>query len=92
MVYYPDMNKVQDNLKKLKLDHKIVIKKSTRKNKKLDLFLKSDNRYLMSIGDNRYEDFTIHNDEKRRQHYKARHNKYRHKKYSRSWFSDNLLW
>jgi hypothetical protein len=92
MVFYPDMEKVQANLENLKLDHKYFIKKSTRKNKKVDLFLKESKKYLMSIGDNRYEDFTIHNNEIRRQHYKARHNKYRKIKFSRSWFSDNLLW
>jgi hypothetical protein len=33
-----------------------------------------------------------HNDEKRRQNYKARHESTRHKKWSASWFSDTFLW
>lgn len=59
---------------------KFYIKVSTRKNKKYDVF-KTDNSYLLSFGDTRYEQFNDkighyknlnHNDEKRREAYRKR--------------------
>lgn len=53
------------------------LKKSTRKNKKYDLFT-NENVYLLSFGDSRYEDFTIHKDENRKENYIIRHQKNEH--------------
>ncbi len=69
----------------------VVVKKSTRKNKKLDVFNK-DGKYLKSIGDINYEDFTIHKDPVRRKNYKKRFEKSRHKKGTASYFADQILW
>ena len=69
----------------------VVVKKSTRKNKKLDVFNK-DGKYLKSIGDINYQDFTIHKDPVRRKNYKKRFEKSRHKKGTASYFADQILW
>ena len=46
----------------------LYITKSTRKNKKYDL-LDSNKKYLLSFGDDRYQDYTIHKDQTRQQRY-----------------------
>jgi len=69
----------------------VVVKKSTRKNKKLDVFNK-EGKYLKSIGDINYQDFTIHKDPVRRKNYKKRFEKSRHKKGTASYFADQILW
>jgi len=69
----------------------VVVKKSTRKNKKLDVFNK-EGKYLKSIGDINYQDFTIHKDPIRRKNYKKRFEKSRHKKGTASYFADQILW
>jgi hypothetical protein len=52
----------------------LYITKSTRKNKKYDL-LDSDKKYLLSFGDNRYQDYTIHKNQTRQANYLSRHGK-----------------
>lgn len=52
----------------------LYITKSTRKNKKYDL-LDSNKKYLLSFGDNRYQDYTIHKDQTRQANYLSRHQK-----------------
>ena len=42
----------------------LYITKSKRKNKKYDL-LDSDKKYILSFGDNRYSDYTMHKDDDR---------------------------
>ena len=69
----------------------VIVKKSTRKNKKLDVFNK-EGKYLKSIGDINYQDFTIHKDPIRRKNYKKRFEKSRHKKGTASYFADQILW
>ena len=69
----------------------VIVKKSNRKNKKLDVFDKSG-KNLKSIGDIRYEDFTVHKDPIRRKNYKKRFEKSRHKKGSASYYADKILW
>ena len=44
----------------------LYITKSNRKNKKYDL-LDSDRTYILSFGDNRYSDYTMHKDDDRKQ-------------------------
>ena len=56
---------------------KYFIKKSTRKNKKYDLFDK-DVKYMLSFGAEGYSDFTIHKDDKRKERYILRHSKEDH--------------
>ena len=43
----------------------LYITKSKRKNKKYDL-LDTDKKYLLSFGDNRYSDYTMHKDDDRK--------------------------
>jgi len=76
----------------------VVIKPSTRKNKKIDVFDKNGEK-LASIGAIVYGDFPTFKEEKgkvfadqKRKNYKQRHEKDRHKKGSGGWFADNLLW
>ena len=75
----------------------VVVKRSKKKNKKLDVF--KDGKLIASIGDSRYEHFHSYIRkkgkefaEKRRRLYKIRHNKTRGKKDSPSYFSDRILW
>lgn len=48
-----------------------IIKKSTLKNKKFDVF--QDEKKITSFGAIEYEDYTMHNDEKRKANYIKRH-------------------
>ena len=43
----------------------LYITKSKRKNKKYDL-LDTDKKYLLSFGDSRYQDYTMHKDDDRK--------------------------
>jgi hypothetical protein len=91
------MDKVSD-IKKVNKLSKLIYKKpvetSTRKNKKY-MILNDDNKYI-HFGDNRYEDYTIHNDLERRKRYlnRARNIKgnWKNDKYSPNNLSQNLLW
>jgi hypothetical protein len=76
----------------------VMIKPSTRKNKKIDVFDKNL-EYITSIGDNRYKDFPTYKKEKgeeyankRREAYKKRHEKDRHIKGTAGFFADKILW
>ncbi len=76
----------------------VVVKQSTRKGKKIDVFDKYGKK-LASIGALGYSDYPTFIEEKgklfaeqKRKNYKARHQKDRTKKYSNGWFADNLLW
>ena len=85
----------QTNLAKARARAKtlgVEVKPSTRKNKKLDVFLAGSKEKLASIGDKRYSDYLQHGDEKRRANYKARHETHRHKKESPSYYADQILW
>lgn len=73
-------------------------KKSTRKNKKYDVY--KNNVYLVSFGDNRYEQYfdkiglysnKDHNDKERRRLYYTRHGKIAEKETAK-WFSHKYLW
>ena len=54
----------------------LYITKSKRKNNKYDL-LDTDKKYLLSFGDNRYSDYTMHKDDDRKK-YLSRHGKEDH--------------
>ena len=73
----------------------LYITKSKRKNKKYDL-LDSNKKYLLSFGDDRYSDYTIHKDEARRQRYIDKHKKNKDFNksgtYTSGFGAKNLLW
>lgn len=86
-------------LKEKKMDG-FLFKKSNRKNKKYDVYDPKTGKYLLSFGDNRYEQFKDkigfwkhkdHNDEKRRTSYRKRHGT-SPKRGSAGWFALNYLW
>ncbi len=91
------MNRVSD-IRKVnqlsKLIYKKPVEKSTRENKKY-MILNDDNKYV-HFGDNRYEDYTIHNDLERRKRYlnRAKNIKgnWKKDKYSANNLAINLLW
>lgn len=71
------------------------ITKSKRQNKKWDL-LDGDKTYILSFGDNRYDDYTKHHDEKRKQLYITRHQKRedwtKNGIRTAGWWAKHLLW
>lgn len=78
---------------------KFIIKPSTRKHKKYDVFDK-EGKKVLSFGDKRYQQYKDkigyykeldHNDKKRKELYYKRHNK-DYGKYSPDWFSKKFLW
>ena len=74
----------------------VIIKPSTNKNKKIDVF--KDNKKIASIGAIGYLDYPnfLKKDkalaEQKRINYKSRHNKDRKVKGSNGWFADKILW
>jgi hypothetical protein len=76
----------------------VLVKPSTRKNKKIDVFSKS-NEYIASIGALGFGDYPTFQKlsgkefaDKKRILYKKRHQKDRIIKFSNGWYADNLLW
>ena len=69
----------------------VIIKPSTRKNKKLDVFNK-EGELMASIGDKRYTDFASTGDKEQRNRFKLRFDKSRKNVGSNIWWSDQLLW
>ena len=73
----------------------LYITKSKRKNKKYDL-LDSDKKYILSFGDNRYSDYTMHkDDDRKKKNYLSRHGKEDHSAKnikSAAFMSAHLLW
>lgn len=83
----------QTNISKAKERAKtlgVVVKPSTRKHKKLDVFKNGEK--ITSIGDIRYSDYLQHGDEQRRKRYKQRHQKHRHEVGTASYYADRILW
>jgi hypothetical protein len=78
--------------------YNLIVKPSTRKNKKIDVYNKAG-KYLGSAGHIDYLDYPYFKKyfgdeiakEKRKQ-YKRRHEKDRTKKNTPGWFADKLLW
>ncbi len=84
----------------MKFLNRFEIVKSTRKNKKYDVY--ENGKYLLSFGDNRYAQYKDstglgvythlnHLDRDRRRLYYARHGKYA-EPYTAKWFSHFFLW
>ena len=78
--------------------HNVVVKPSTTKNKKIDVFDKNGKK-VASVGASGYSDYPTYLKEKgseyaakRRKLYKQRHEKDRHIKGSAGWYADKLLW
>ena len=73
----------------------LYITKSKRKNKKYDL-LDNNKKYLLSFGDSRFEDYTMHKDPQRQANYLSRHkaNENWNKSgiYTAGFWSKHLLW
>ena len=66
----------------------------SKNNKKYDL-LDSYKNYLLSFGDNRYSDYTMHKDDDRKNNYWSRHGKEDHSAKnikSAAFMSAHLLW
>jgi len=85
----------KDKAKKLN----VYVKVSTNKSKKIDVFDKSTNKKLASVGACGMMDYPSYVKSKgmayaetRKKLYKARHNKDRHKKNTNGYFADKLLW
>ncbi len=84
----------------------VIVKRSTNKKKKIDVFRKIKNKdgkmvlkKLASVGAINYNDYPTFIKtkgkayaDKRRKLYKIRHNKNRHKKETPSYWADQLLW
>jgi len=75
----------------------VLIKSSTVKNKKIDVF--KDGKKVVSIGDSRYKDYPTYIKEKgkafadeRRKLYKQRHEADRHKQGTAGFYADRILW
>lgn len=76
----------------------VVIKPSTTKNKKLDVFSKRGNK-LATVGDTRYNDYNSYIQTKgldyaneRKRLYNIRHNKTKGIKGTPSYYANELLW
>jgi hypothetical protein len=88
----------------IQIERGFYIKKSSRKNKKYDIYTQDENKYkyLLSFGDNRYEQYKDstplkeysnlnHSDEKRRANYYKRHGFTVDRKTAKYW-SNKYLW
>lgn len=76
----------------------VIIKPSTKKFKKLDVFSKTGDK-LVSVGDTRYQDYNSYIKSKgleyanqRKKLYNIRHNKTKNVKGSPSYWANQLLW
>ena len=75
----------------------LVVKQSTNKTKKIDVYKKG--KKIASVGARGMNDFPTYINKRglsyaktRRRLYRIRHNKDRHIKWSRGWLADKLLW
>lgn len=91
------MYDIKDYSKKQAAKLGVIIKPSTNKNKKIDVF--KNEKKVASVGAIGYKDYPTYMKEKgkqyadeRRQLYKMRHNKDRIIKGSPGWYADNILW
>lgn len=91
------MYDITDYTKKKAKELGVIVKPSTNKKKKIDVFKKD--KKIASVGAIGYKDYPTYIIEKgksyadsRRRLYKVRHNKDRKQVGSNGWWSDNLLW
>ena len=68
----------------------VSVKPSTRKGKKLDVYLPSGK--VVTIGHADYEDYLQHGDAQRRRNYKSRMSGNRHKRGTAGYYADQILW
>ena len=68
----------------------VTVKPSTRKGKKLDVYLPSGK--VVTIGHADYEDYLQHGDAQRRRNYKSRMSGNRHKRGTAGYYADQILW
>jgi hypothetical protein len=72
-----------------------ILQKSTKKNKKYMVYNPNTNKYI-HFGQMGYEDYTKHNDDKRRQNYLKRtenmRGEWKHNPYSANNLSRHILW
>jgi len=78
--------------------HNVIVKPSTNKTKKIDVFNKKGEK-IASVGALGYGDYPtfiqkygLEYAEKRRKAYKFRHESDRHVRGSNGWYADKLLW
>ncbi len=73
-------------------DKRLVLKASTKKNKKLDAFIGKSR--VASFGDKRYKDYNITKNKRQQKAYRARHKKVmlKSKKLSPARLAYNILW
>ena len=76
----------------------VTIKPSKNKNKKIDVYTKTNN-FIVSVGATGYKDYPTFIQQngkqfadKRRELYKKRHQKDRTVRNSKGWYADKLLW
>ena len=88
---YTNPNKVFQNAKRI-YGNNVKIKLSTRKDKKY-MLLNPDTNKWVHFGQIGFEDYTKHQDNKRRQLFKIRNQKWvEQDKYTPSYLSYSLLW
>jgi hypothetical protein len=92
------MYKITDYSKDKAKELGVIIKPSSKKNKKIDVF---DNKgeYIVSIGDDRYKDRPTYLKEKGKEYaderarlYKIRHSRDRNVKGTAGYYADKILW
>jgi hypothetical protein len=89
LLLFSDYNKVLENAKKY-IKEPFYLEPSTRKNKK---YMISINNKITHFGQMFYEDFTKHNDDRRRDLFRKRNARWKDSpKYSAAWLSYYLLW
>ena len=81
---------VKDKAKELLHNNTLTI--SARKNKKYMIFDPNTKKWI-HFGELPYQDYTKHQDEKRRELFRKRNSRWKNAKpYSAAWLSYNLLW
>jgi len=77
----------------------VVVKPSTNKTKKIDVYIKKTGEKIASVGANGMNDYPTYIQTRgseyaktRRRLYRIRHEKDRHVKWSNGWLADKLLW
>ena len=82
------MEKANANAAKIHM----YVKRSTRKNKKLDVYYEDETDKVASIGDIRYTDFLMTNDKEQRKRWIARHRRHLEIGGSPAYFAFKIMW
>ena len=93
------MYKITDYTLKQAENLDVIVKPSTKKNKKIDIYDKRDNQYITSVGQLGYGDYPTYIKDKgkeyadkRRELFIKRFGKRAEKPYTNSYYALNLLW